>query len=339
MPGKWMFHLASCASLLQDLREAVVSSLTNNAFMSLLEDGNDAKETAARIKLLKTICERFVGAYRADDMDQNDGELEGVRLAMQTLNMVFAGILVLLDPTPGVAGTDMGCISKLMDDDSVKQDKLVTCVKVVITSHKDWQKRLDCCLAHGASTMKLAPVLQDFVENLSKEGEDERQQAAVTDSLRSAVAKLPNLREALRPGATSVLESMLADRVKAIAAWTLEQTEASVVPAGHMETLLPGLELVSSSQGMLEMQSKVREWQGKMAKQLGLQNFMALANKLCSADGQSTPVPWQELRQLLDGIGESTSSIKAEHLNAVRQLANVLLADLVLKAGVFLLLK
>ena len=302
MPGKWMFHLASCASLLQDLREAIVSSLTNNAFMSLLEDGNDAKETAARIKLLKTICERFVGAYRADDMDQNDGELEGVRLAMQTLNMVFAGILVLLDPTPGVAGTDMGCISKLMDDDSVKQDKLVTCVKVVITSHKDWQKRLDCCLAHGASTMKLAPVLQDFVENLSKEGEDERQQAAVTDSLRSAVAKLPNLREALRPGATSVLESMLADRVKAIAAWTLEQTEASVVPAGHMET-----------------QSKVREWQGKMAKQLGLRNFMALANKLCSADGQSTPVPWQELRQLLDGIGESTSSIKAEHLNAVRQ--------------------
>ena len=316
-----------CLVLLQDLTDAISACLANNSFMQLFEDGD------GHAYALRTVCECFLSMYRPEHIeDAFDGMLSDVTQAIVQLKDLLSGLLVLLHPIPGYMGTSNANVSVLVDQSDSKSTKSAkasskggkegaesskfhSAVVLAIASNPTWQKRLDECLVKGAVSMKLGPELQQLCEDLSNEYDSDAA-TSVTDTLRKAIKQFGDLKKALRTGATDELQSLLIDRLRKVAAYTVKQDDVSNMPSDHVHVIITGCKhFAAGHPGIMELQQEIRSWSGKMAKVLGRQKLVGLPDAL-RAQGESCVVPWPELSELLNNLSEEfTDSESAAMIN------------------------
>ena len=132
--------------LLQELEDTVVSCLTVPGFMQLLEAGG------SRHDVLYGFTERYVEAYirdRPEELEVHDV----VKKAAAKLQSVFAAIVVMLNPIPGIFGTTPAAVSLIVENTD-KTNGFLNAVSTVMTNHAFWQKQLDDCLLKGPASMK-----------------------------------------------------------------------------------------------------------------------------------------------------------------------------------------
>ena len=230
---------------LQEIQEAMLTSLANNAFMSLFDV---ATLESQKTELLLSISEAFMKPYLAwqqklkkfeDDIEKGEKDeeaqeviakdeeaeaveqdadiLPGAQDGAAKLKDVFGALVVLLNPLPKAFGLDLALVSNLINpDDAVKtkdkdKGKGNSFAKAVglCLQGAAWEKRVDEVLKTAAPTMKHADAVCSLTEALQNEtGTD------VSDTLRQAMRQLKDFKRQLRQGATDLLEKAVANRVK-----------------------------------------------------------------------------------------------------------------------------
>ena len=307
----------------QEIQEGILTCLTNNEFMSLFDDAGEAKT-----QLLRDVAESYLQLYSKDGVDDMTGLLPGCHKAVKKLKGVFSGLLVLLDPVPGVA--EVSTLSTLLayEDDKLEKDNnpFAKAVSLCLQS-ASWQKRVDEVLKTASGTMKLGGTVEKLTASLQAEEGFE-----VSGSFREAVQMLSEMRRVLRKGATRVLEKILCLRLKAIIEWTLKQDVVTGMASDHVQILLHGLHYFSGDNTLfLELETNLKQWSGKMAKKLGWQNLQELVQSMEDQrqDGAEVAVQYGHIRELLDGVGEVT---RDEDGDVLRRIAKITFLDIQKKA-------
>ena len=220
-----------------------------------------------------------------------------------------ANVSVLVDQSDSKS-TKSGKASSKGGKEGAESSKFHSAVVLAIASN------LDECLVKGAVSMKLGGLeLQQLCEDLSNEYDSDAA-ASVTDTLRKAIKQFGDLKQALRPGATDELQSLLIDRLRKVAAYTVKQDDVSNMPSDHVRVIITGCKhFAAGHPGIMELQQEIRSWSGKMAKVLGRQKLVGLPDAL-RAQGESCLVPWPELAELLNNLSEEfTDSESAAMIN------------------------
>ena len=214
-------------AFVQELRDCMLGSVANSSLMQLLEESPHKQE------LLHNFCWAFMKKYSQDEVDEMQDVLDIVAETCSCMRDVFGALLVLLNPEPGICGTDISLVSKLLEysDTSmkgkpIKMVKLMCSVSAGISDNAFWQRKVDDVLKKGAASLRLAPDLRKLTADMQAEAET--QSTSLTDVFRCCVQQLPSLRQELRSGATDALEKLLASRLQKLGHWTLQQTDPVV---------------------------------------------------------------------------------------------------------------
>ena len=267
--------------------------------------------------MLYGFAERFVEAYARDRPDEQ--ELQPVvKQAAAKLHRVFAAIVVMLNPIPGILDTTPAAVSNIVEN-ADKTNGLLNAVSTVMTNHAFWQKQIDDCLLKGPASMKHATALKELTEELRAENEDESKQHELSDLLRKLPSVLSDLKKTLRVDATRNLEVLVKHRLNRLCKWTLQKTDVSGLPGDHLEVLQKLLNVFSTDKDMLTLSTQLKSWSGKMSKVVGLARLKALA------EGQEGELSVKEVAELLDGIGDA---ITEEHHLMMHSLASKILEGL-----------
>ena len=312
----------------KDLQDAIVGAMTAAAFMQLLE------QEPGRHEVLLKLCEMYVKQYREADVENLDRETlcTPMKIAAQKIKVVFDAIIVLLNPVPGVLGTDVSCITVMLDTDEYrkgpKQNPFLVAVATMLTNHDGWQKKMDDCLVKGAAGMKHVKEFRELTDAIADENEDSTKHYVITDSLRGSAAQLTQFRKDLRPGATECLECQLKERVERICKWTMQkEDDTSGLAEDHLEVLTALLSALSHHKDMLALSTQLKTWAGKISKVMGMQRLIALS------ENSEKDVVWSEVLELLDGLS-LVDSAQPQDVKVMRALAKKHLEHMATKATV-----
>ena len=275
---------------------------------------------------LQKMAELFLTIYNSDE-PQNLELPEVMSAAVGVLKQIFACLLVLLNPIPSVLGTDVSDVSSTLKPPPGRVlSKLESSVQVFLRDGP-WQKKLDESLQKGAASMKYAAAFQELEAALSNDASQQELQLKVGPGFKEAVQKLPELRDALRPGATAGLEKQMSLIFRSAVKSTVQLKDVSGVSPDHVAVLTRATELLANRQGILELQSNLKAWAGEMAHQLGAQKLVAILDRWQSLADED--FPWKEVNALLDGVG---SKIPDELLEKIQELAAIMTSNLADKA-------
>ena len=102
-----------------------------------------------------------------------------------------------------------------------------------------------------------------------------------------------------------------------------------MLAADHVSVILTGVRLVPS---MMEMETEIRAWSGKMSRLLGIKHLATLTETLQkdAAKDVDIELPWSEFKELLDGLEDKFGQ---EHMEMLQSLAVLMFRDLEKKAG------
>ncbi|CAE7689190.1 unnamed protein product [Symbiodinium sp. CCMP2592] len=314
-----------------EFTDAVLKAFCNNSFMQLLDDEGPQAQVLQKRLLLQLICQKYIDEFNKDSVEglENDSVLPGAKEAAIRLKNTLSPLLVLLDPVPSQDRPDVSSVSVLMDEPKTGSKKndpnpFLTAV-ILCLSTTGWQKMMDEVLKGAPGYSKHGQAIQDFTAALQEETE-----MSISNSLRLALEKFKEFDRVMRPGSLKRLEEAMCKRLKEIGEWTVQQYSVAGLPADFVQFLQKGFSLFT---GFTDLDARVRQWSAKMAKELGWNRLKDIVQELQSTKdaGASVVVPFEDIKELLDGIADIAACENAE--DTLSKLARFMFMNMEEKAG------
>ncbi|CAE7035499.1 unnamed protein product [Symbiodinium sp. CCMP2592] len=203
------------------IKEAADEEWQADGMIGLLQDAPKTSDILISLftKLLTELNQNII----TDNLEDLD---VGVVTSLQAVKLCSHCFLALLHPQPGYHGSNAGHVGSVRSYKG-KDSMLQTANKIVTKPF--WQEKHDEMLKKAGSSKVAEPVCKeafDGLENLTSTSSPQDVSAA----LGFAVQKLPELRTAMRAGATNALESCMLEVAKSSLKEILESDGSSQPP-------------------------------------------------------------------------------------------------------------
>ena len=236
----------------QAAAECLIASFGNPALLKMIQDGS--KKRSKLVPLLESFAKVCLDWDKVMAAPDSDYDSESVWVpAMDFMKLCTRGLLSLLSAVPGHMGSNISDCNDLRKYTGT--NLFMTTVRDAILQSDFWTRLYDDLVSKGTASMKLAPELASLTERLQASNVDEK-------VLAHAVARIPELKKQMRAGACSDIDKLMYKKLVNLAQGVLKKEETDVT-MGLLESLISGLCLFKSTEGVLQLLQKLEQYQKK----------------------------------------------------------------------------
>ena len=221
---------------MQAIGESLREAFLGDGMIGLLQDA--AKTSEILISLFTTLLTELEQIIKSEGFQVLD---PGVATSLQSLKLCSHCFLALLHPQTGYHGSTAGHVGSVRSYKG-KDSMLQTANKLITKPF--WQEKHDEMLKKAGSSKVAEPIYTEAFNGLDKLTSTSSPQD-VSGALGFAVQKLPELRTALRAGATNALESTMLEVAKSSLKEILE-SDGSSQPPRLIQAVKLALQLVGN---------------------------------------------------------------------------------------------
>lgn len=241
----------------QAAAECLIACFGNPALFDLIQDGN--KKRSKLVPLLEGFAKVCLDWEKVLSNPDSGYDTDSFWVsAMDVIKLCTRGLLTLLSVVPNHLGSSISDCNDLRKYNG--SNLFMTRVRDTILETDFWTRLYDDLVSRGTASMKLAPELSLLTERLQASKVDEK-------TLAQAVARIPEMKKQMRAGACSDIDKVLYKKLVSLSKGVLNKEETDVT-MGVLETLISGLGLYKSTEGVLQLLQKLEQYQKKECKAL-----------------------------------------------------------------------